>query len=363
MDVVHAPVAFCETRMRRLNNFGKDDPLYWPQPFHYIVAHLAVLPCPNDSQDHPLRWAWYHPRPADFEIVNYPGLTGMFCLSPSLLLQITSMCDILNDTLAKLPQEHLNDSLMIRGRDQLRKYLERLPEPGARNIVSLQLTCLQRAFLEVHARSQWLEKWAPRLSDVDSVFELDPHVMGAFTDDLNRAADLFRIGIPVWLVRRFEGHVMTKILRFVAPLDEQAWDFTLPLRDSEAPLDVAHADPPHMLVYKGLPGRYTRYVRMNIFVQGQFASSLVGSFGTDDSITPSSSLIRRVGPSYTATFDASRFSAEQAHTTKEMHLLDVTSRQWVSPVQETKRRKLGKSGMNLLLHFAAFNVLMYTSCT
>lgn len=153
MDVIHAPIARCETRMRRFNNFAKDDPLYWPQPYHNIIAHLAVIPCPSDSPEHPLRWAWYTPKPADFEMVTFPGLSGMVCLVPFLISEITSMCNALSEEVSKLPQEHLCDNLMIRTRDLLRKYMEHLSEPGARNIVSLQLACLQRVFLELYARS------------------------------------------------------------------------------------------------------------------------------------------------------------------------------------------------------------------
>ncbi|KAE9397048.1 hypothetical protein BT96DRAFT_782718, partial [Gymnopus androsaceus JB14] len=127
----------------------------------------------------------------------------------------------------------------------------RLSEPGARNIVSLQLACLQRIFLETYACSQWLEKWAPHLRDVDNTFKLDPHIMGAFTGDLSMAGDLFRLGIPVWLVRRLEHQAITEILRFVAPLDEQSWNYMLPLHDLEEPLNVAHEDPPHALIYSG----------------------------------------------------------------------------------------------------------------
>ncbi|KAE9397091.1 hypothetical protein BT96DRAFT_941147 [Gymnopus androsaceus JB14] len=249
MDVIHSPITCCETCMQKFNNFAKDDPLYWPQLYHAVVAHLAVLPCPNDSADHPLRWAWYQPTSADFEPVSFPGLTGMVCLAQSLQSQITSMCTTFSETIAKLPQEQLRDAYLTRGRNQLRKYIEHLSEPRAQNIVSLQLTCLQRVFLESYAHSQWLEKWVLHLHDVDTSFELDPHVMGAFTEDLSTAADLFRMGIPVWLVRRFEHRALTKIQRFVAALDEQLWNHTLPLRDSDAPLNIAHEDPPHPLIY------------------------------------------------------------------------------------------------------------------
>ncbi|KAE9385067.1 hypothetical protein BT96DRAFT_950114 [Gymnopus androsaceus JB14] len=293
MDVIHSPIARCETRMRKFNNFAKDDPLYWPQPYHSVVAHLAVLPCPNDSADHPLCWAWYQPTSADFE--------------PS---QITSMCTAFSETIAKLPQEQLHDAYLTRGRNQLRKYIERLSEPGAQNIVSLQLTCLQRVFLESYAHSQWLEKWVLRLHDVDTSFELDPHVMAA--------------------------------------LDEQLWNHTLPLCDSDAPLNVAHEDPPHPLIYSGLPSTFTRYARMSIFVQRQFASSLIGTFGTEATVTPSTSFGKMRSLGLFTTPSQAGASADQAKSSVllAMQSLNVIHREWIAPVLENKpvpdKQKTGK---------------------
>lgn len=253
------------------------------------------------------------------------------------------MCNDFSAYMAKLPREQLCDSYMLQGRDQLRKYVERLPEPGARSIVSLQLACLQRTFLETYARSEWLGKWAPRVLDVDKTFELDVHVMGAFTDDFSAVTDLFRIGIPVWLVHRLECHVLTKILQIVPALDEHSWNHTLPLRDSLEPLNIAHADPPHPVIYSGLPGSYTRYARINIFMQQQFASSLIGTFGTQEMVTPSAAQMNANSLVLSlATMTSSPVSSvKQAPSTHQRELLDVTSRTWVSPMQKAKKQKRG----------------------
>ena len=338
MDVIHLPITCCETRMQKFNNFAKDNPLYWPQPYHSVVAHLAVLPCPNNSADHPLRWAWYQPTSADFEPVSFPGLTGMVCLAQSLQSQITSMCTTFSETIAKLPQEQLRDAYLTRGRNQLRKYIECLLEPGAQNIVSLQLTCLQRVFLESYAHSQWLEKWVLRLHDVDTSFELDPHVMGAFTDDLSTAADLFQMGIMVWLVCRFEHRALTKIRRFVAALNKQLWNHTLPLCDSDSPLNIAHEDPPHPLIYSGLPGTFTRYGRMSIFVQQQFTSTLVGMFGTEATVTPSTSFGKMRSLGLFTTPSQAGASADQAKSSilPAMQSLNVIHCEWIAAVLENK---------------------------
>ncbi|KAJ3737879.1 hypothetical protein EV360DRAFT_18116, partial [Lentinula raphanica] len=127
------------------------------------------------------------------------------------------------------------------------------------------LSCVQRLFLETYARRRWLMKWSPRYTNVDNTYEVDCDIMGAFTDDLNIAADLYRVGIPVWLVRHLDVHEHTKITKTVAPLDE-TYDNRLPLRNSSGWLDVGDNEPVHPLIYSGLPGSFDRYLRMARFI-------------------------------------------------------------------------------------------------
>ncbi|KAE9383312.1 hypothetical protein BT96DRAFT_1009368 [Gymnopus androsaceus JB14] len=47
MSFVPIPLTFTRVSIRRLHNFGKDDPLFWPQPFDSAFGHLAVIPCPT----------------------------------------------------------------------------------------------------------------------------------------------------------------------------------------------------------------------------------------------------------------------------------------------------------------------------
>ncbi|KAJ3963669.1 hypothetical protein EV361DRAFT_813145, partial [Lentinula raphanica] len=121
---------------------------------------------------------------------------------------------------------------------------------GSRFRVALVFSCLQRVFIETYARFQWLTKWYPRLRNVDSSFPVDDNVMGAFTGDLSSAADLFRIGCPVWLVRPYADLPSIRIDQHVKPLDETA-DNLLPIRNSNHHIDVRDASPAHPLIYSG----------------------------------------------------------------------------------------------------------------
>ncbi|KAE9385901.1 hypothetical protein BT96DRAFT_1006617 [Gymnopus androsaceus JB14] len=105
MDVLHAPIGHCETSMRQQNNFAKDNPLYWLQPYHYAVGHLAVIPYPNNSVDHPLHWAWYQPMSGDFESVNVPGLAGTVHPAPTLEAEMVKLSRTVLETISKLTEE------------------------------------------------------------------------------------------------------------------------------------------------------------------------------------------------------------------------------------------------------------------
>ncbi|KAF9059915.1 hypothetical protein BDP27DRAFT_1188543, partial [Rhodocollybia butyracea] len=127
----------------------------------------------------------------------------------------------------------------------------RLSLPGAPNIVSLQLACLQHVFLETHARAKWLKDWLPRLENVDESFPLDSLVIGAFTDIVDSVADLFRIGIPVWFVHPWADHASVEIGCVVPPLDVDFTGNLLPIRDSDMKLDISDCNPPHPIIYSG----------------------------------------------------------------------------------------------------------------
>ncbi|KAJ3741061.1 hypothetical protein EV360DRAFT_15592, partial [Lentinula raphanica] len=98
--------------------------------------------------------------------------------------------------------------------------------------------------------------------------------IGAFTGDLSVAADLFRIGCPLWLVRPCAELVNIQIDHHVDPLDETE-DHTLPIRNSNECVDVSDADPPHQLIYSGLPGCFTHYAHISQFLQQYFSNPVI----------------------------------------------------------------------------------------
>jgi hypothetical protein len=241
--------------MHHCNNFGMDNPSYWPQPFHPIIGHLAVIPCPQSSPNHELYYAWYEPQPSNFVPLQRTGMVGIGSLAPVIISGVQNMCDKLLGEIQKIPSTQQQDQYLVSQCNQICKLIERLSLPGSEAHVFLQLSCLQCVFLKTFARLQWTVFWWPCLYDVDQSFPVDPHVMGAFTEDLDIAANLFRMGIPVWIVHPLNQRVTTCIICQVIPLDK-TWDFELPLHDSDRLLNVSHNSPAHALIYTGLPGSY-----------------------------------------------------------------------------------------------------------
>lgn len=347
MDIVYAPLGQCKTRLRRQNHYGQDDPGYWPQPFHSIAGHLAVIPSPQVSENQPLYWAWYQPILADFQSVRFSGLNGMVRLSTSLQESLKKMSTMVLSTILILPEDLRKDSLAVQICDQLYHYLERLGECNSQKMVSLELAGMQRCILELYARGQWLENWVQRFRNIESSYDVDSTVMGSFTDDLDTAATLFRVGIPVWLVHPYEKRLLTRIDQIVSPLCESVCQ-QLPVRNSDFIFDIADSNPPHPTIYTGIPGHFKRYKRMQIYARQQFSSSLVGSFEDEFVATPSSSSMFRPTSMPSGTSqpqlkgkDKSKVGSTALQSTVTLSWLDPTSREWVSSPQPKKRARKG----------------------
>ncbi|KAF9049426.1 hypothetical protein BDP27DRAFT_1408937 [Rhodocollybia butyracea] len=184
-----------------------------------------------------------------FPALQLPGWTGIVRITDSLAHKLKMMCTTLRRAISDLSNDLRRDLYLVHGHDQLHKYLERLSIPGASAVVVLQVSSLQRVFLEIYGRVQWLTRWLPRLRDVDHAFQLDASVMGAFTDDLDLASDLFRVGIPVRLVRQWKDRSTVNITSIVHALDVDYTGHYLPICDTNFKLDMSDNDPPHMTLY------------------------------------------------------------------------------------------------------------------
>lgn len=101
-----------------------------------------------------------------------------------------------------------------------------------------------------------------------------------------------------------------------------------------------------MLIYRGHPASiYTCYLWINFFIQQQFSSLLVGTFGTLERFTPSISTfqtISQTGLTSVSSFISYTLSLDGGPATPQIDAVDVASRDWVLPVPvQAKRQKTG----------------------
>ncbi|THU81309.1 hypothetical protein K435DRAFT_936801 [Dendrothele bispora CBS 962.96] len=121
MDIVYSPsLQMCKTPMHWDLHFRKDDPLFFPQPFHASVGDLAVISVPSTLPDHELELAWYRPTNDDFlaHDQNKPW-TGMGILVPQLLNRLQQFSQRLLDDVLQCSDNVKQDYYMRHGRDHI----------------------------------------------------------------------------------------------------------------------------------------------------------------------------------------------------------------------------------------------------
>ncbi|THU79179.1 hypothetical protein K435DRAFT_845547 [Dendrothele bispora CBS 962.96] len=250
---------------------------------------MSVIPVPSTLSDHELQLAWYRPTNDDFlaHDQNKPW-TGMGIFAPQLRNRLQQFGQRLLDDVLQCSDNVKQDYYMRHGRDHIRKLLDLLDLPASRSESFLRLACLQRQCLELHARWKWLTVHTPHLHEVDHNFAVDRHVMGAFVDDLNAAHDLFRTGIPVWLIRHTRELATVRIDKLVNAIDESA-NHIIPLRDGSGFIDTQDESPEHPIVYQGLTHKAERYLAMARYICGLYSYSIFGNFASSSNASSSSS--------------------------------------------------------------------------
>ncbi|THU88211.1 hypothetical protein K435DRAFT_866499 [Dendrothele bispora CBS 962.96] len=244
-DLIYSPCfGPCTTRMRRDYHFGTDDPLYFPQPFNMTIGHLALIPAPSTSSFHNDALAWYRPKPSDF--IPHSGMpcSGLGLLGPDLISRFGAKTNALIASSA----------------------VERLHVVSTQDECLLLVACIQRQYLELYARMEWLDKYLPRIQTQEKTHPVNMDMMGAFAysaDDLQR---LFQAGIPVWYIREVTYLPSIRVDRLVHPITESA-DRLLPMRHSDQYVNVADANPPHRLVWTGGWTQGDRYAAMARYIR------------------------------------------------------------------------------------------------
>ncbi|KAK7442012.1 hypothetical protein VKT23_016289 [Stygiomarasmius scandens] len=268
MDLLYSPgFGTCATRMRRDYHFGTDDPLYFPQPFNIAVGHLAIIPAPSPDSFHNQALAWYRPKPSDF-LQHDPNLPfhGLEKLSRELITRFETMANrLVNSALERAPTVK-NDRYVRDGRASLQRLVERLQLVSTRDECLLLVACLQRQYLELYARLEWLDLYQPRIQNQEKSYNVNAQLMGAFAYNAEDVQRLFHAGIPVWYVRDVTLLRGIRVDTVADPVEESA-NQLLPMRNSDKFLDLADASPPHRVVWTGGWTQGERYAAMGRFIR------------------------------------------------------------------------------------------------
>ncbi|KAJ3765408.1 hypothetical protein FB446DRAFT_709481 [Lentinula raphanica] len=259
-------------RLRRSFHFSHDDPLFYPQPFNVHYPHLPLIRAPSVDANHPFAVAWVTPSNELYDTDAGDILRNRGLLQHEFYLRIKRLALYILEQLPSASEKSPKDVYLSQGATQVRQMLELLQLSAPREVMFLRVTFLQRNLLELDARLRYIRMQfqGPLLpsKSIDIPECLD--VIGAFTDQLATLDDLYHRGIPVWFVRRVEDNPDARIDRSTHIIAEDSLQcFELP---SGFRVDGTDAEPPHRVIWDGLPNNTERYAAMSAYLQFLLAS-------------------------------------------------------------------------------------------
>jgi len=156
------------------------------------------------------------------------------------------------EILERAAKPRLKDCALIAWRvplvRHLLQWLQHIPTTLRR--VQLGVSALQRFLLELIGAADWYEVFEPRRKVAHSTWDKDPaRTLGAFTNDLQVCDQLFRIGLPVYLVRPWDELPSIRIQNVVNTIKHKD------LYPEEAALN-----PTHRAIFHGAANDLRKYV-------------------------------------------------------------------------------------------------------
>ncbi|KAG6875823.1 hypothetical protein C0992_002164, partial [Termitomyces sp. T32_za158] len=196
--------------------YADDDPLLWPQPFMENLPHLPLIRVPSKSENDPLHVIWWQPTIQEF-VVDPSVLLGLGRLDPSCVARLRLACMPRVEQARRseyqsmtLLQEHVTTILALLDRlTHLSMSFER---------ARLCVREVQRAYLELWALIDWRDVFQPRVTGrIVHTGEI-AGVVGCFTYNIGTCEDLYRAGIPVYLIRDFTTLHTMRIKTVITPI-------------------------------------------------------------------------------------------------------------------------------------------------
>jgi hypothetical protein len=147
---------------------------------------------------------WLTPNRRNY--VKHPGpFSSLWMLDPATFHALTTVA---MEILERAAKPSLKDRALIALRvPHVRHLLQRLEYiPTTLRRMQLGVSELQRFLLELIGAADWYEVFEPRRKVARSTWDKDPaRTLGAFTNDLQVCDQLFRMGLPVYLIRPWDA--------------------------------------------------------------------------------------------------------------------------------------------------------------
>ncbi|KAJ3964176.1 hypothetical protein EV361DRAFT_980183, partial [Lentinula raphanica] len=238
-------------RLRRHLHFSHDDPLFYPQPYNEQYPHLPFIRVPSADANHRFAIAWVQPSDDHFDDSAEDILAGGGILNNDFYLRLKGLAEFILNDMTSLTTK--SDVYVQQGALQISRMLELLQIAAFKEDIFFRIAFLQRNMLELDARIRYLKRRQhnPSLKSRQTSVPQCLDVIGAFADNFFTLAALYENGIPVW------------------------FSFELP---SGFRVDGSDAEPPHKVVWEGLPNKTERYSAMSAYLHSLLSPpSLFGS--------------------------------------------------------------------------------------
>ena len=165
---------------------------------------------------------WMTPTQRDY--VPLPGpIAGLGTLHSA---PYSELIKVAQEVLDRVSAGTLRDRALIVWRvPPLRLLLQRLEYvPTTLRRVQLGVREAQRYILELIAAADWYEKYEPRLKlPAPPSWSMVPaRTIGAFTNNLTDCDSLFRMGLPVWLIRPWEALPSIRVQKTLDTIEHKA---------------------------------------------------------------------------------------------------------------------------------------------
>ncbi|KAF8078229.1 hypothetical protein FPV67DRAFT_1403925 [Lyophyllum atratum] len=255
--VLYPPIGVREVKLRKDFRYGDDDPMCGPQPYVASGCHLAAIPCRPLKAHLPLNIMWWLPSKHDFIIDSSNILRGLGQLDPVKLNELRYFVDKMQDRVSRYKDDRnfpnkiqaviefsasLND-IFVR--------LEYLPTTLRQTQFSVAL--LQRCYLELVGYLDYMYVYRPRmLGQAEPAAEV-ARTIGAYVSNPLVVQEFVRAGLPVWILKRWNTIVETRIDSVQEPRQPETWAV---LEDADPPFKPFFTGPAHD------PAKYTAFGRL-----------------------------------------------------------------------------------------------------